>query len=448
MSDNSYLKRLEKDLPAWHQQGWVSEDGARAILNSVRQNPAKSRFPLIVGFLGAILIAASVMSFVAANWEDIPRIWKLILLLGAMAASYVCAWRLVRNNHSAFADAALLVGLTFFGGAIMLVGQIYHIGNHYPDGLLVWAIGALATAFLTSSRSAIVVGLGTALFWSGTEIMEFNWDFHWPFLALWAAFTGLVALWKWGTGYRLVILTIMVWLSITIFKYAMLADWNPMHLTAISVIFMVSVFAASHLVGHEETPVDGIDRWLGFGLSAKPWALVLILGCVGLLRLFIDLAGKDAYGDQLTGTEFTIWFAGMAGLGGIAAIVITLAIIRKKLRPLDAFALVAAALLPTLFALFPTILTTLTPQILSAIVAIGLSIWAMEYGQKYHYSKAVNLGLITFGLVALDIYFATFGSLLDTALFFLLGGILLLVLAWFLTRLRSRFNQPEEGTAS
>ncbi|MBL4759012.1 MAG: hypothetical protein JKY32_15690 [Rhizobiales bacterium] len=93
-------------------------------------------------------------------------------------------------------------------------------------------------------------------------------------------------------------------------------------------------------------------------------------------------------------------------------------------------------------------MTTLTPQILSAIVAIGLSIWAMEYGQEYHYSKAINLGLIIFGLVVLDIYFATFGSLLDTALFFLLGGILLLVLAWFLSRLRSRFNQPEEGAAS
>ncbi len=448
MSDSNYLKRLKIDLPTWHEQGWVSEDGARAILNSVRQNPAKSRFPIIIGFLGASLIAASVMSFVAANWEDIPRIWKLALLLGAMAVSYFAAWRLVRNDHSAFADAALLVGLAFFGGAIMLVGQVYHIGNHYPDGLLVWTIGALAAAFLTSSRSAIVIGLGTALYWSGTEIMEFNWDFHWPFLVLWAAFAALVALWKWGAGYRLTILTIMVWLAITIFKYAMLADWNPMHLTAIAVTFMVAIFAASHLTGHEETPITGLDRWLGFGLSAKPWALIFILGGVGLLRLFIDLSGNDAYADQLTGTEFTIWFAGLAGLAVTAAITLVLAITRKKLRILDAFALIVAALVPTIFALMPQILTSLTPQALSAIAAIGLGIWAIEYGQEYHYLKAINLGLIAFGLVVLDIYFATFGTLLDTAIFFLLGGILLLALAWFLNRLRSRFNQPEEEATS
>ena len=38
-----------------------------------------------------------------------------------------------------------------FGAGIWLVAQVYHIEEHFPDGFLIWGIGALALAWAMPS---------------------------------------------------------------------------------------------------------------------------------------------------------------------------------------------------------------------------------------------------------------------------------------------------------
>ncbi len=442
MLESAYRKRLEKDLPDWEKSGWVSAEGAAAILISAGSRPSKARLPIIIGFLGAVLIAASVLTIIAANWDGIPRIWKLVLLLAAMAASYIAAWRFSRAEQDGFADIALLIGTAVFGGAIMLVGQIYHIGNHFPDGILVWAIGALAAALLASSRSALLISLAAALVWSGIEMLEFNWQVHWPFLIFWLVSAALVALWKWQTGYRIVTLAIMAWLAIIVLKYADAADWNVLNFSAVVMLFMAALFSASHLMSLAGAPKDNVDKWLGFGLSARPWALVFLLGGAVTFRFLTSIDTVD----PLEGTVWTVWLGGSLVLAGIATALTGLAIVKHKLGVVDGAAILGAAALPLVFAVLantdPAIPEALWAALVSAAVAIGICVWAMNYGQEHHYPKAINLGLLAFGFEVLYIYFETFGTLLDTAIFLALGGFILLALAWFLNRLRKRFVEP------
>jgi uncharacterized membrane protein len=448
MLESTYRKRLEKDLPDWEKSGWVTSEGAAAILMSAGTTPSKARLPIIIGFLGAILIAASVMTVIAANWDGIPRIWKLALLLSAMAVSYLAAWRFSRADHEGFADIALLIGTAVFGGAIMLVGQIYHIGNHFPDGILVWAIGALAAALLTSSRSALLISLAAALYWSGIEMLELNWQLHWPFLVFWLASAALVALWKWEIGYRIVTLAIMAWLAIIVFKYADAADWNALNFGAVVMLFMAALFSASHLMSLASAPKDNVDKWLGFGLSARPWALVFLLGGTVSFRFMTVIDTVH----PLEGTIWTVWLGGSLVLAGIATALTGFAIVKHKLSIVDGAAILGAAALPLVFAIIantdPGIIEALWAGLVSAAVAIGICVWAMNYGQEHHYPKAVNLGFLAFGFEVLYIYFETFGTLLDTAIFLAIGGLVLLALAWFLNRLRKRFVEPAGSAGS
>lgn len=38
-----------------------------------------------------------------------------------------------------------------FGAGIWLVAQIYHIEEHYPNGFLIWGLGAMALAWALPS---------------------------------------------------------------------------------------------------------------------------------------------------------------------------------------------------------------------------------------------------------------------------------------------------------
>jgi uncharacterized membrane protein len=67
-----------------------------------------------------------------------------------------------------------LLGTMLFGAGIWLVAQVYHIEEHYPNGFLLWGLGALALAWaLPSVAQAILAALLLAL-WNGFEAFDFK----------------------------------------------------------------------------------------------------------------------------------------------------------------------------------------------------------------------------------------------------------------------------------
>ena len=58
-----------------------------------------------------------------------------------------------------------MLGTLFFGAGIWLVAQIYHIDEHFPNGFLIWGLGALALAWRIGERNTadfLVAGNGRA----------------------------------------------------------------------------------------------------------------------------------------------------------------------------------------------------------------------------------------------------------------------------------------------
>ena len=68
-----YAKKLERDLKRWHEKGWVTGEGYEAIQAELAREPKLSASAALAA-IGAILLGFAAISFVAANWNAIPRI--------------------------------------------------------------------------------------------------------------------------------------------------------------------------------------------------------------------------------------------------------------------------------------------------------------------------------------------------------------------------------------
>ena len=66
-----------------------------------------------------------------------------------------------------------------FGAGIWLVAQIYHIDEHYPNGILIWSLGALALAWSLPSLAQGFLAVLLVSLWAGVEIFDFRWTADW-----------------------------------------------------------------------------------------------------------------------------------------------------------------------------------------------------------------------------------------------------------------------------
>ena len=144
MLTGSYRKRLDADLTRWVGAGYLDAQAASAIRHDVAREHGGFRLPALLGLFGGLLIAASVAAFVAANWEAIPRLTKLGLIVAGIAATFALAWRLQKSGSSGGAEAASTCGVLIYGAGLALVGQMYHLPQDWPGGALLVALGALA----------------------------------------------------------------------------------------------------------------------------------------------------------------------------------------------------------------------------------------------------------------------------------------------------------------
>lgn len=206
----SYRARLERDLTRWRSNGWISEAGSEAIRRDLDAAGRGIGLATVLAVLGAVLIGFAAMTFVAANWQDMARLFRLGLLVIALWGCYGLAGHLSVRGLGAFAQAAVLAGVGVFGASIMLVAQMYHIDGHPPDAVLVWAAGALLSGVLLSANAALAAAMGLVGLWSGWETV-LGEAVHWPFLAGWAVVAAVFVLRRWPPGLHLSAITLGAW---------------------------------------------------------------------------------------------------------------------------------------------------------------------------------------------------------------------------------------------
>ncbi len=432
MREQYYQRRLVNDLEKWVEQGRISQENAEDIISDLPSSGLAERLPSVIAILGAVLICFGILAFVAANWYGVPKYMRLALLGVGMWAAYGCAGILHKRGSVWLFEATVLIGVSIYTTGIVLIAQMYHMDGHYPDAIIMAGAGALLAAWLLRSTSALVIAFAMITLWTHMEIFDFDAKFHWPFLIAWCGLTAIAYLLKSRLGYHLATVSFGYWVTVTAFTHIWF-DGGAMALLAGLgfIVLSIALIFAHHI--YKETPDS-------FACALSRYAITALV----TLIFFIQINEPNSYFASVNrpgGYEFyTFWFSSSAAL---VAIGILISILWRQKTGYTTSNIVGLILLGITAPLFSITgadgLQTLIPLAISVFL---ISLWLITFGQDFADRNFINLGFVLFGGEALYIYFKMFGTLMNSFVFFTIGGIILILLALGLDRFRKRILEP------
>jgi len=136
----------EEGLDRWHKAGLIDQ----ATVDRIRQfelsdrKPAGAKWQVTLALVfGAITLSAGVALFVAAHWDELAP-WSRFAIVLSLVVIFHLAADLFRPKFEKLAITLHGVGTVTAGVAVFLVGQIFNIQEHWPGGILLWLLAALA----------------------------------------------------------------------------------------------------------------------------------------------------------------------------------------------------------------------------------------------------------------------------------------------------------------
>jgi uncharacterized membrane protein len=375
------LRSLEQGLQRWTEAGLLDFPTAERIrqFEYAREQPSGMRWQVILALIfGAILLAAGVALFVAAHWDRLSPIERFFVVMAVLIVIHVIAI-LVRDRFSMLATVLHGVGTLAAGAAIALVGQIFNIQEHWPAGILLWALCATAGWALLGDQVQQTISLLLLPAWLVCE---------------WIARTD---------GYRG---------------------------SELMSIRMVAVIAAVYL-----TAFLGSQRKLVGGVLFAVGAVALIVVAVGLLdfQYWHDWASTPR-------PPFHLILFGWAVM--VAAILLAWRLRLHSLLPV-AVVLAAVMVLPHCFSTSDQRYAggswhQNVPAAVAYLIVAGVACFLAWWGVRARSKALINYGVVAFALAVLWFYFSNFMDKLNRSLGLIVLGVLFLGGGWALEKLRRR----------
>lgn len=167
------MTKLEKALKQWVSHGFIDQKQADQI-HQYELRPSDTSWILSgLLILGAITIGIGTISVIAANWQYIPDMMKLIAdfaILITLSLFIVRAWILKKPIQF---EILLLSFLIFCLASIGLIAQIYHTGGELYQALMLWSFitfpGAMMARYLIvpfTWMGGFLFGIACTLFYS------------------------------------------------------------------------------------------------------------------------------------------------------------------------------------------------------------------------------------------------------------------------------------------
>ncbi|MCB1439806.1 MAG: DUF2157 domain-containing protein [Nitratireductor sp.] len=416
---------LRDSIEGWRSSGLIDDTTAETLLLDVEtRHPARS-FSSIAILLGVICIAFGVVTFVAANWDEMPRILRVAIIGSGLWASWAGSIWARSRNHEWLGQTLILLSCAIFGAGIMLIAQIYNMQGNGRDAVWLWGVGTLAGALLARSVPALSLAVLVFAVWglmpdyiAGSS----KTSVHYAYLFWWVI--GAVATWWMRSRFagHLSALGLVAW---TLGSSAIYLSNN-----SADMLFLLAALACATVLVSALLYSDGAGQWLrGF----EPQGIIYSFLLTGSL-LFLWYAATEItwYSRSRSGLVVSYWWPGLLAL--LAAAGFALAATRRANQ--NRYDLIVAVF----FAFVYFVLAGFPYRIPFALEAslLALSVWIIRMGWRLEYHSLSNSGFIGFAAVMLMIYFRTVGSLLSTSLFYTGAGLLILAGAVVLPKLMKR----------
>ncbi|QKG58117.1 DUF2157 domain-containing protein [Hymenobacter sp. BRD128] len=390
-------KFLETESPAWVTEGLITEAQRERLLARYPSDAVQAVG--LLPLLGSILVGLSALSVVAANWQRLPTPLRLGLLLGSLVAAYAGGEYFLRRGNRRVGHGLIGLGLVLFGAGIILTSQLYQLVGYDVSGLLAWVVVGVLLSYLYESQSLILlpIVIGAAVQTYCTQALGI---FSYTIVAL-------VAL---GSGYR--------WwrrpdtLLASVLALGLLwqaALWVALSHSKITWFFIPAMLVYAAGDWHR-------DRAAGRALQGPP------LVAAYLFALGLALFGEtDQYAGQLRPPV-------LAYLGALGA-VFALSVAGKRQQG-------RLASLPDWLLLLPGFyLPGGLPLAIATLVVLYVHAGSvLARAHRSGEAEQLTLGTVLFIIATMVAYFKLTWAFLDKSLFFLIGGVLLLSLSWYLRR--------------
>ena len=172
----SLFVSLARQIDQWQSQGLLDQETADRLRFDVKTRHNGFGMGGVLAVLGSLLLGAALILFIAANWEVIPRIWRVVLILFIMWGGYLGgAWLQQRDENrlaAIFAPSLYLLSAITYGAGIALVGQMYHMSGDMTTAALAWGVGVLIAGVLLRAPILTAAALGVGGFYLYTVLNE------------------------------------------------------------------------------------------------------------------------------------------------------------------------------------------------------------------------------------------------------------------------------------
>jgi len=374
-------------IQRWVDEGTINNDQAekmRADLAEYKKEHRSKKQVIAFSTIGAILIGIGAILFVASNWEKLGDSIKVLLLVGSTIGIHYAGYHFKYENqkYPRLGPALILLSALLFGASLFLIAQIYNINANNSTLVLIWVIGVLPLVY--GYMSAPVAGLCSLLFY--------------------------------------------IWVSLLYFERTelekLISIWDLYLMSGIAVYFIGILHGLAEKIKYAETPFKFI------GLQAALFALFVHTFELG-----------EYFADKIVPAIYAV-------LGVLFLAVLLSKPLRERLKGFQADAsisiialLMAGITLTTIY--LPA--SEKTYMIIFNVIFLVLLTLLLYAGYNMEDIGIVSTAMFWFILLIFARYFDFFWELLPRSLFFMLGGLVLLVISIVLERKRRELKVQFSG---
>ena len=403
---------LAEESKVWVKEGLIERTQAEAICKKYDVDydatERKSFGYLALLALAYLFVGIAVILLISSNWEHIPRALRMAGLVLATASIHFVGLHYYEKSPQK-GTLLFFLGSLLYGASIILIAQMYHLGEHMPDGVFWWAVGILPFVWLSKSNWLMMLPLALSALWFGMEQDMGFYQIGFIFFILFAFYGAF----KWQSNllaFIASIIAIVYWIEGTAYGVFHL-DIEALWVIAAGII--VGIYGIAVFLAQNKSP-----RHQAYAALLQLWCLRFIIFSAFLLTF------KDVWKSLLIYDDaFTLPAVGI-GLAS-ASLGYAFSIYKKRFMPVGAwFILFSLTAITGLLA--KDILSPAIMSIIFNIIFIAIAVYLIIEGVDKGITHYFFLGVLSVLSIAFVRYINLIGDYIGAAILFLvLAGVLL-----------------------
>lgn len=430
---------LKKELEIWRQEKIISDEQAERIkekyhLSQIEEKDSTARLITVISLIGALLVGSGIILFIASNWQTIPKPARLFIIFGIILGVNHTGYylRYIKGIYPKVGLALIFLGSILFGVGIWLVAQTYNITSRWHSGILFWSLGVLPIGWLLGLHSILVLAAGLLSFWTVWKSVDISTpNFLYPVL-MFSVVLPLCYTQRSRVALLMSLIGLLLWLGfgpcLFYFRESQL------------LMLMIPCFLAAGIFLYS----TGLLHSLYEGFT--DYQLVYrFLGMLVLFSFIYTVSFKEVVMEmgRLAIMPFPISFWVIFGILILFSFV-TVGVVflsRSKIKDISHILNYEIAFIIILLIFSVTLLifhNIIFHSIISNVILLTLSIGIIFLGYYEERALFVNIGFIFFGIHFFTRYFDWAYKYLPRSLFFIISGIILILIATFMEKQRRK----------